>query len=187
MIKKIGMGLVAVLAALTLVVATRPAVFHVERSTTVAAPPELVFALVNDLHEWPRWSPYEKRDAGMKREYAGAASGQGASYRWDGNDDVGAGLLTITESVPNQRVAIRLEFARPMVATNEVVFAFQGSGDQTRVSWAMDGRNGFVGKLLSLLLDVDAMVGKDFEAGLAAMKAEAEAAARAAPDRRPPG
>jgi uncharacterized protein YndB with AHSA1/START domain len=183
MVKKIGIGFVAVLAALSLLVATRPAAFHIERSTTIAAPPEVVFALVNDLHEWPRWSPYEKRDPGMKREYAGAAAGEGASYRWDGNDDVGAGLITVTRSVPGQLVALRLDFSRPFVASNEVEFSFQGSGDQTRVVWGMDGRNGFVGKLLSLLFDVDAMVGKDFEAGLAAMKAAAEAASREAPGR----
>ena len=183
MIKKIGMGLVAVLAAFSLLVATRPAVFRIERSTAIAAPPDVVFALVNDLHEWPRWSPYEKRDPGMKREYAGAAAGEGASYRWDGNDDVGAGLLTITRSVPNERVALRLEFSRPLVATNEVAFVFEGSGDGTRVVWGMDGRNGFVGKLISLFIDMDAMVGKDFEAGLAAMKAAAEAAAREASGR----
>src|SRR5262245_14727540 len=187
MVKKIGMGLVAVLAACALLVATRPGAFHIERATTVAAPPEVVFALVNDLHEWPRWSPYEKLDPGMKREYAGAAAGQGASYRWDGNDDVGAGRITITESVPGERIGIRLEFARPMVATNEVVFAFQGTGDQTRVTWGMDGHNGFVGKLFSMLLDVDAMVGKDFEAGLARMKAGAEAAGGATPGRPPAG
>src|SRR5262245_65944108 len=115
MVKKIGFALVALLAVFALVVASQPATFHIERSTTVAAPPEVVFALVNDLHEWPRWSPYEKLDPGMKREYAGAATGQGASYRWDGNDDVGAGRVTITESVPGERIGIRLEFSRPMV------------------------------------------------------------------------
>ena len=175
MLRKLGIGTVAVLGALALFVATRPAAFHIERSTTIAAPPERVFPLVNDLHAWLRWSPYEKKDPAMKRSYSGPQAGEGAVYGWDGNDDIGAGRMTITGSAPNQRVAIRLEFTRPMTATNEVEFLFQGSGDGTRVVWAMDGRNGFLGKLISLLLDMDAMVGADFEAGLAALKAAAEA------------
>src|SRR5262245_9607334 len=180
MIKKIGIGFVAILCAFGLVVATRPAAFRIERSTTIAAPPAVVFPLVNDLHAWSRWSPYEKRDPAMTRTFAGANAGEGAIYGWDGNDDVGAGQITITESVPNQRVAIELEFSRPFATTNQVEFVFQGSGDGTRVLWGMDGQNGFMGKLVSLFMDVDGMVGKDFEAGLAAMKAAAESDAKRA-------
>jgi len=178
MLKKIGIGFVVVLCVFALVVATRPAAFHVERSTTIAAPPDLVFPLVNDFHAWTRWSPYEHRDPSMTREFAGASAGEGAIYSWEGNDDIGAGRMTLTRSVPNERVAIRLEFSRPMTATNQVEFVFQGSGNDTRVVWGMDGQHGIVGKLISLFLDMDAMVGKDFEAGLAAMKAAAEADAK---------
>jgi uncharacterized protein YndB with AHSA1/START domain len=172
--KKLGIGLVVVLAAFALLVASRPAAFRVERSTTIAAPPEAVFPLVNDFHAWPRWSPYEDRDPSMARDYSGADAGEGAVYGWDGNDDVGAGRMTITESVPNERLAIRLEFLRPIVATNEVEFTFAPAGGATRVAWAMDGRNGFVGKLIALLMDMDAMIGADFEKGLASLRAAAE-------------
>jgi hypothetical protein len=146
----------------------------------IAAPPEVVFPLVNDLRAWSRWSPYEKRDPAMRRSYAGPSAGEGAVYGWVGNDDVGSGQMTIVRSVPNQRVGILLEFSRPISATNQVEFVFEGSGEGTRVLWGMDGERGFVGKLVSLVMDMDAMVGKDFEAGLAAMKAAAESDAKAA-------
>jgi uncharacterized protein YndB with AHSA1/START domain len=175
MAKKLGIGLIVLLGALALFVASRPAAFHIERETAIAAPAERVFPLVNDLRVWPRWSPYETRDPSMQRSYEGADAGLGASYGWDGNDDVGAGRMTITESVPNERVAIRLEFLRPFVATNQVEFVFAPSEGATRVVWAMDGRNGFTGKLIALLMDMDAMIGADFEKGLAALKAAAEA------------
>ena len=177
MLQKVIIGLVVVLGAFALLVASRPAAFHIERSTTIEAPPERVFPLVNDFHAWPRWSPYEDRDPSMARDYAGADAGEGAVYGWDGNDDVGAGRMTITESAPNQRLAIQLEFLRPVVATNEVEFTFAPSGGGTRVVWAMDGRNGFVGKLIALLMDMDGMIGADFEKGLASLKAAAESGA----------
>jgi len=176
--KRIGLGFAVALGVLALLVATRPDAFHIERSTRIDAPPEVVFPLVNDFHAWTRWSPYEHRDPSMTREFSGATSGEGAVYSWDGNDDIGAGRMTLTRSVPNERVAIRLEFSRPMVATNQVEFVFQASGDDTRVVWGMDGRNGFVGRLISLFLDMDGMVGGDFEAGLAALRDAAEADAK---------
>jgi len=174
-LQKLCVGLVVVLGAFALLVASRPAAFHIERSSVIEALPGRVFPLVNDFRAWPRWSPYEDRDPSMRREYGGRAAGEGATYGWDGNDDVGAGRMTITESVPNQRLAIRLEFLRPVVATNEVEFSFAPSEGGTHVVWAMDGRNGFVGKLIALLMDMDAMIGADFEKGLASLKAAAEA------------
>jgi len=176
--KRIGIGFAVVLGVFALVVATRPAAFHIERRATIDAPPELVFPLVNDFHAWTRWSPYEHRDPAMTREFAGATAGEGAIYSWDGNDDIGAGRMTLTRSISNERVAIRLEFSRPMAATNQVEFVFQASGDDPRGVWGMDGQNGFLGKLISLFLDMDRMVGGDFEAGLAALKDAAEADAK---------
>jgi uncharacterized protein YndB with AHSA1/START domain len=161
--------------------ATRPADFHVERATKIDAPREVVFPLVNDLRAWGRWSPFE-RDPEMTKEFAGAASGEGAIYRWSGNADVGRGQATITASVPNELVALRLEFFEPMRATDDVRFVFEPSGGGTRVAWEMDGRNGFVGKALSVFFDVDEMVGGSFEAGLAAMKQVAETRAAAGGD-----
>ena len=175
MLRKLALGALVVVAALALYVATRPAEFHIERATTIAAPPERIFPLVNDFRAWPRWSPYERKDPSMTRMLGGAESGVGATYAWDGNEDVGAGRMMITESVPERRIGIRLEFLRPMTATNEVAFVFEPVAEGTRVVWGMDGRNGFLGKLAALLLDVDAMVGADFEAGLAALRSAAEA------------
>jgi uncharacterized protein YndB with AHSA1/START domain len=175
MLKKIGLGLLVVVVVLVAIVATRPAEWHLERSTTVAAPPAAVFPLVNDFRAWQRWSPWEKLDPNLKREYSGAPAGTGSVYSWQGTDDVGAGRMTITESVPDERVAIQLQFLRPFEATNQVRFTFEEAEDGTRVTWGMDGRNGFVAKAFGMLFDVDALVGKDFEKGLAEMKAAAEA------------
>lgn len=175
MLKKIGIGLAAALALFALFVATRPAEFRIERSARIAAPPLAVFALVDDFHAWTRWSPWEKRDPLLEREYTGAGAGEGAVYAWRGNAEIGSGRMTITESLPAERVAIRLEFFEPFEATNQAVFAFREAAGGTEVVWSMEGRNGFAGKLISLFMDMDSMVGKDFEAGLAAMKAAAEA------------
>lgn len=169
----IGLAVGIALLGLAVAVATRPAAFHVERATTIDAPAEVVFPLVDDLRAWERWSPFE-RDPEIEKEFPGPPSGEGAIYRWSGNADVGRGEVRITESVPNERIAIELEFFEPMRATNQVLFAFAPVGDGTRVRWAMDGRNGFVGKAFSLVFDVDEMVGADFERGLATMKQVAE-------------
>jgi len=175
MLKKIALALVVLVVVLVVVIATRPSEFHLERSATVAAPPAAVFPLVNDFHAWRRWSPWEKLDPALKREYSGPSAGTGAVYAWQGNDDVGAGRMTITEGVPDELVAIRLEFLRPFQTTNAARFTFDEAEDGTRVTWGMNGTNGFVAKAFGLVFDVDALVGKDFEAGLAAMKAAAEA------------
>ncbi len=162
-----------------LVVVTRPAKFHVERSATIGAPPDTVFASVNDLHEWSAWSPWEKLDPQMKRTYEGPPSGQGAIYAWSGNDKVGEGRMTIERSEKPQLVGIKLEFIKPWEATNATTFTFSPSPEGTRVTWAMDGNNNFMGKAASLFMDMDKMVGGDFERGLASMKGAAETRARA--------
>lgn len=177
-LRNVGLAVLAGGAVLAIAIATRPAAFHVERAATIDAPAEVVFPLVDDLRAWEHWSPFE-RDPQMTKEFAGAERGEGAIYRWSGNADVGRGEVAITESVPEEHVAIRLEFFEPMRATNHVRFTFEPAGRSTRVIWAMDGRNGFVGKAFSLVFDVDDMVGPDFEQGLAAMKALAEARASA--------
>jgi uncharacterized protein YndB with AHSA1/START domain len=165
-------GLAVVLAG---VVATRPAEFVIQRSATFAARPETVFALVNDFHRWDGWSPYAKLDPDMKVTYDGAPAGVGARYSWSGDDRIGEGRMTIVESKPAERVAIDLEFSRPMAARNLATFTFVPDGAGTRVTWAMQGRNGFVGKAFAMLMNMDRMVGGQFEEGLASMKALAEA------------
>ena len=180
MLRKILIGVAAVVVVFVVVVATRPAAFHIERSTNMAAPPEIVLAQVNDFHAWSAWSPWEKLDPQLKRSYEGAPAGVGAIYGWTGNDKVGEGRMTIETSTPSL-VGIKLEFIKPFAATNTATFTFVPAPDGTKVTWAMDGNNGFMAKAASMFMDMDKMVGDDFARGLAAMKTVAEAAAKANP------
>jgi uncharacterized protein YndB with AHSA1/START domain len=150
-----------------LFVQSRPSEVLITRTRTLAAPPELVYAHVADLHEWAKWSPWEKIDPDMLREYSGAASGTGASYRWSGNDAVGEGRMTITAAEAPRRVTLRLEFIRPFPVTNTADFYIDATGLGTDVTWAMSGKNGFMAKLFGLFMDLDQQVGGDFEKGLA--------------------
>ncbi|HEX4604152.1 MAG TPA: SRPBCC family protein, partial [Candidatus Angelobacter sp.] len=134
----------AVVVLLAAVIATRPADFRITRNATIAAPPTVVFAQVNDFHNWEAWSPWAKIDPEMKKTYEGAATGTGAIYTWTGNSKVGAGRMTITESRPSDLVRIRLEFMKPFAATNAAEFTFQPQGSQTAVNWSMIGKRNFV-------------------------------------------
>ena len=163
-------GVAALILLLVAVVSMRPAEFRVSRSATMAATPGTVFAQVNDFHNWDEWSPWAKLDPGAKNSFDGPAAGVGAVFAWDGNKHVGAGRMTITDSVPDSLIRINLEFFRPMKATNLTEFTFAPAGDQTEVTWTMTGRNGFVGKFFCLLMNLDKMVGKDFDKGLASVK-----------------
>ena len=174
MLTKILLVLAVVIVALCVFVATRPSAFHIERSAGIAAPPAVVFAQVNDFHRWDAWSPWAKMDPAMKVSYAGAPAGEGAAYSWIGNSQVGEGTMTITESKPADRITIRLEFLKPMAATNTATFTFKGDGPGTDVTWAMDGNNGFMGKAFSVFMNMDRMLGAYFEQGLAQMKVAAE-------------
>ena len=179
MARKIIIGVVAVIVVFLLIVVTRPATFHVERSTTVSAPPETVFGEVNDFHAWSAWSPWDHLDPQMARTFEGPASGPGAVYMWKGNDKVGEGKMTIEKADRPSLVGIKLEFIKPFAATNQTAFAFAPAPEGTRVTWAMDGENSFMGKAMSVFMSMDKMIGGDFERGLAAMKADAEAKAKA--------
>lgn len=156
-----------VIGALLAYAATRPSEFRIERSATVSAPPDTVFAVINDLHQWSLWSPFEKYDPNTKKTYEGPRSGPGASYAWNGNDKAGEGRMTILESKPCERVTIKLEFTRPFTATNQVNFVLAPADGGTRVSWIMDGKNNFMMKVMCIFMNMDKMVGKDFEEGLA--------------------
>jgi Polyketide cyclase / dehydrase and lipid transport len=175
MLKKILIGLGAALALLLVVIALQPATFHVERSVAIAAPPEAAFAQVNDFHAWKAWSPWEKLDPSMKRSYDGAPAGVGAQYAWVGNNEVGEGRMTIEQSEPG-KIAIKLEFLKPFAATNTATFTFTKTPEGNKTTWAMDGNNNFVSKAFHLVMDMDKMIGADFERGLAGIKAAAEAA-----------
>lgn len=178
MLRRILIGVALLVAVLLIVIATRPATYRVERSTRIAAPPDVVFALVNDFHLFDLWSPWSKLDPAMKTTYGGPASGVGATYAWSGDSKVGEGTMTITESRPAQKVGIRLEFIKPMPGVTQTDFVFRPEGGGTQVSWVMTGTNDFLGKAFSLVADMDAMIGKDFDKGLASMRALAEAEAK---------
>ncbi len=148
-------------------IAMQPASFSVERTATIAARPDVAFALVQDFHQWSRWSPWEKMDPTMAKTFDGAEAGVGAIYSWKGNDEVGTGKMTIESVTGPTNVAIKLEFLEPFAATNSTVFAFAPEGQGTRVTWSMTGENDFMGKAMSLVMNMDTMVGGDFERGLA--------------------
>jgi carbon monoxide dehydrogenase subunit G len=179
MLKKILIVLAAVIVVLGVVIATRPDTYRVERSTRVAAPPDVVFGLVNDFHRWDEWSPWSKLDPNMKKTLAGSPAGVGATYAWAGDKKVGEGNMRITESRPPEKVGIRLEFTQPWQAVSQTEFTFKPDGNGTRVNWAMNGTNNLMSKAFGLFADMDAMIGKDFDQGLLSMKKLAEDTARA--------
>jgi hypothetical protein len=171
----VAAGIIAVLAGF---VAMQAPEFRVARSTTISAPPPAVFAQVNDFHRWEAWNPWGKIDPAMKQAYEGAAAGTGAVYAWVGNKEVGEGRMTITESRPHDLIRIKLEFFKPFSATNTAEFTFKPEGNQTAVTWSMMGENNFIAKAVHLFMNMDKMIGGQFERGLAQMKAIAEATAK---------
>jgi len=173
-LKKVLISFVAVLAIFAIVVALQPPDFAVTRSAAMAATPAAVFGQVNDFHRWEAWSPWAKIDPAMKKTIEGPSSGTGAVYTWAGNDQVGEGRMTITESRPGELVRIKLEFLKPFPATNQTDFTFKGDGARTSVTWTMTGRKNFIQKAFCLFMDMDKMVGGDFEKGLAQMKSAVE-------------
>ena len=166
--------LVVVVAALLVYAATRPDSFRIERSAVIKAPPEKIFALINDLHQWTAWSPWEGIDPALKRSYSGAPSGKGAAYAWEGNNKVGSGRMEILESVPDSRIAIKLDFLKPFEAHNMAEFTLAPAGGGTTVTWAMSGPSPYVSKVMGLVFNMDKMVGGQFEQGLANLKAKTE-------------
>ena len=174
MFKAIGIVIVVLIAALLAFAATKPDTFRVQREASIKAPPEKIFAVLNDFRRWDAWSPWEKKDPAMKRTFGAATSGKGAVYAWEGNSDVGQGRMEIAESVPPSKVAIKLDFVKPFETHNVVEFTLEPKGDSTNVTWAMQGPNLYIGKLIQVFISMDKMVGKDFETGLSNLKAIAE-------------
>jgi uncharacterized protein YndB with AHSA1/START domain len=154
---------------------TRPGEFHVHRKTRINAPPERVFGLLNDFREWVRWSPWEKLDPDLQRTHSGAPAGKGAVYAWQGNKKAGQGRMEIIQVVPDATVVIKLDFFQPWEAHNTTEFTLSPAGSHTDVTWALYGPNNLMAKVMSVFMPMDKLVGKDFEAGLANMKREAEA------------
>ena len=200
MFKKFVFALTALIVGFTAFVATRPSTYRVERSLTMATPVDLPFGLVNDFHRWHFWSPWDALDPKMKKTFDGPYAGPGAIYSWSGNEQAGQGTMTILDARPYESIHIQLEFQKPWPSKNNTTFTFEPVAEGVTVRWTMEGTNNFMSKAFSLFMDMDGMIGKDFEKGLATIKtlteteaknrrerqaaleakAEAEAAARAA-------
>ena len=175
MLKKIGIVIVVLVVAILAYAATRPDTFRVERTATVKAPPEKIYPYMNDFHRGDLWSPYEKRDPSMKRTFSGAPNGKGAVYEFDGNKKtVGKGRLEIIETIPPTKVVLTLDMIEPMQGHNIIEYTLEPKGDSTNVTWSMRGQNTYLSKVICLFISMDKMVGKDFEAGLANLKALVE-------------
>lgn len=174
MLRKILIAIGVIIVAFLAVAAMQPAHFQVERSMTIAAPDSVLFAQVNDFHNWNGWSPWAKLDPAMKQNFEGPPSGAGAIYSWAGTSKVGEGRMTITESTPSSKILIRLEFLKPFSATNTTEFTFTPAAGGTTVKWAMSGENGFVAKAFGMVMNMDKTIGGDFEKGLSQMKGVVE-------------
>lgn len=173
MVKSILIIAVLALAGLLLFAATRPDTFSLQRSIVIQAPPDKLHALINELRQFNTWNPYDKKDPAMQGRYSGPAAGPGARYAFKGNKEVGEGSLEITASTPTQ-VTMRLDMSAPMQASNTIDFTLVPRGSATEVTWAMQGACPFVAKLMGVFINMDAMIGRDFETGLDSLKAVAE-------------
>ena len=164
------------IAAVLLFATTRPDSFRVERSLAIKAPPDRIFPLLDDFHRWPEWSPWEKLDPALARTHSSPARGVGAVYEWRGNAKVGQGRMEITQSTPAAALSIKLDFIKPFEGHNIAEFTLKPQDDATLVHWAMHGPTPYVSKLMGLFMSMDTLIGRDFEAGLANLKAAAEKA-----------
>ncbi len=163
--------ILAIAIAVVLVLAlTKPNTFAVQRAISIKAPADKIFALINDFHQWATWSPYENKDPAMKRTYSGAESGKGAVYGWDGNNNVGSGRMEILDTSAPSKIVIKLDFFKPFEGHNTAEFTMLPQGDGTNLTWVMRGPAVFVSKVMQVFMNLDKMIGKDFEVGLANLK-----------------
>ncbi|SRR5258708_27294773 len=170
----IAVVVAVIVAGILIYAATKPDSFTVKRTAAIKAPPERVFALINDLHGWAAWSPYEKKDPAMKRTFGGAAMGKGAIYQWDGNKNVGSGTMEIIEAAQPSKIVLKLDFLKPFEGHNTAEFTMNPAGDNTTVTWAMYGPSSLMFKVMGIFMNMDKMIGDDFAAGLANLQAVAE-------------
>jgi hypothetical protein len=166
----IAVVLAIVIVAILIFAASKPNTFSVERAISVKAPPEKIFPLINDFHQWVSWSPYENKDPAMKRSYSGAESGKGAVYGWEGNSNVGSGRMEILDASAPSKILIKLDFFKPFEGHNTAEFTMLPQGDATDLNWVMRGPAPFISKLMQVFMNLDHMIGKDFEIGLANLK-----------------
>ena len=170
----IAVILAIAIAAVLILAATKPGTLRVQRSVSIKAPPEKIYPYFEDFNRWAAWSPWEKLDPSMKRTFIGAPSGKGAAYAWEGNSKVGAGRMEIIESTPPAKLLVKLDFQKPFEGHNTAEYTLVPSAEGTRVTWAMYGPAPYISKLMGVFVSMDSMIGKDFEAGLANMRAAAE-------------
>jgi uncharacterized protein YndB with AHSA1/START domain len=170
----VAVVLAIAIAVILILAATKPDVFRVERAAAMQAPPQKIFSLIDDFHQWGTWSPWEHRDPAMKRTFSGTESGKGAVYAWDGNKDVGAGRMEILDAVLPSKIVIKLDFIKPFEGHNTAEFTMLPRDGATEVIWAMYGATPFIGKVMHVFMNMDRMIGKDFEAGLANLKKAVE-------------
>ncbi len=173
MFKTIAIILALLIAAVLIYAATKPDSFRIERSTTIKASPEKISAYLTDFKQWSAWSPWEEKDPSMKRTFSGAANGKGAVYGWEGNKNVGTGRMEVLDVQP-QKVIIKLDFLAPFEAHNTTEYVLEPQGDSTKLTWAMFGPSNYMSKVMTTFMSMEKMVGPDFEAGLAKLKAAAE-------------
>jgi hypothetical protein len=166
----IAIILAIAIAAILVLAATKPATLRVQRAISIKAPAENIFPLISDFHRWRSWSPYEEKDPALKRIYGGAASGKGATYAWDGDKNVGSGRMEILESSVPSKIVIKLDFFKPFEGHNTAEFTMLPQGDGTHVTWLMHGPANFMSRLIQVFINLDNMIGRDFEVGLANLK-----------------
>ena len=162
--------LAVAIAIVLILAAAKPARFSVQRAATVKAPPDAIFPLINDFHQWGTWSPWENKDPAMKRTFSGAASGTGAAYAWEGNKNVGSGRMEILDASAPSKIVIKLDFFAPFEGHNTAEFTMLPQGDATTITWLMHGPAPFMNKMMQVFMNLDNMIGKDFEVGLANLK-----------------
>ena len=166
----IAIILAIVIAAILVLAAMKPDKLRVQRAINIKAAAETIFPLISDFHQWRAWSPYEEKDPAMKRTYGGADRGKGATYAWDGDRNVGSGRMEILEAAAPSRVVIKLDFFTPFEGHNTAEFTMLPQGDGTHVTWLMHGPANFMSRLIQVFINLDNMIGRDFEAGLANLK-----------------
>ncbi len=169
----LGIAVAVLIAALLVYASTRPGAIHVERSIRISAPAEKIFPLINDFRLWEAWTPYDK-DPAMKKAYSGSESGPGAHYGWEGDKQVGKGEITITQTTPPHRLVFDLHMIEPFEARNVATMSLDADGDATRVTWGLDARHNLMMKAVALFMDLDKVIGKDFELGLSRLKVAVE-------------
>lgn len=178
MFKILCIGFVAIVVILAIVIALQPSAFRITRSSAFDAPPGAVFEQVNNFHNWNEWSPWARMDPNARYTFTGPEVGPGSSLAWSGNNQVGEGRMTITDSRPDERVVMKLEFLKPFTATHAAEFTFTPEGEQTRMTWSMSGENNFLGKAMSLVMNCEKMIGGQFEQGFANLRSIVESQGR---------